>query len=137
MNPTDWLDRLEIDRSPAQVRKFGLILALLMGAFFGIRSWIAGEILVYGLLAGAAVGVLALAFPRSLIVVFVPWMVAARMVGLVITHLLLSVIFYLIFTPVGWVMRLAGRDPLRLKRGGESYWIKRDPDRKTDYERMF
>jgi hypothetical protein len=41
----------------------------------------------------------------------------------------LGAFFFLVFAPVGWVMRLAGKDFLRLKLspGADSYWIPRDP----------
>lgn len=137
MKRTSWLDRMEIDRSADQVRKFGLILALLIIGYSGVRSWLTHDVGVTGVLIGLGIGLIALVLPRVLTVIYVPWMIAARSAGFIITHLLLSMVFYLIFTPVGWIMRLAGRDPLRLKQGGNSYWIARDPDRKTDYERMF
>jgi hypothetical protein len=37
--------------------------------------------------------------------------------------------FYLIITPIGFVIRLTGKDLLRLKfdPGCHSYWIKREP----------
>ena len=44
------------------------------------------------------------------------WMMAARALGFVNSHLLLALVFYLLFTPMGLVMRLVRRDPL--ERGG-------------------
>ena len=43
-------------------------------------------------------------------------MAAARALGYINSHLLLALVFYLLFTPVGLVMRLVRRDPL--ERGG-------------------
>jgi len=42
---------------------------------------------------------------------------------------LLALFFYSIVTPVGFVMRLLGKDPLRLKYApaAPSYWIDRSP----------
>jgi hypothetical protein len=41
----------------------------------------------------------------------------------------LGVMFYLVFTPMGVLIRLAGKDPLRLRREPalRSYWIAREP----------
>jgi len=51
---------------------------------------------------------------------------------------LLAVLFYAIFTPIGMVWRLMGRDPLDRKWQPEkSYWIQRVGGNKKDYERMF
>jgi hypothetical protein len=37
--------------------------------------------------------------------------------------------FFVVITPLGFLMRLSGKDPLRLRfdREVESYWIPRDP----------
>jgi hypothetical protein len=43
---------------------------------------------------------------------------------------MLTALFIVIVTPVGFVLRMLGRDPLRLKRRGtaETYWHKaKDP----------
>jgi hypothetical protein len=47
----------------------------------------------------------------------------------VVTPVVIGIMFYLVFTPVGFVYRLFGRDPLRLKftKGIQSYWIERNP----------
>ena len=47
----------------------------------------------------------------------------------VVSPVILAMIFYLVITPFGVVMRLAGKDPLRLQRqpGASSYWIERRP----------
>ncbi len=43
--------------------------------------------------------------------------------------ILLGTLFYLVFTPFGWLLRLTGKDFLRLKRppNAQSYWIARQP----------
>jgi len=53
------------------------------------------------------------------------------------THVLLAIIFYLIFTPVGFVMRLFGKDPLERTGKKDSYWKPRKTGTQTDFERMF
>jgi ABC-type uncharacterized transport system permease subunit len=57
------------------------------------------------------------------------------------TRLILIVMFYLIFTPMGLVMRLFGADPLGLKveKDKGSYWKKmgQKPFNPQDYERQF
>jgi len=43
--------------------------------------------------------------------------------------IVMAVLYFSIVVPIGIVMRLCGRDPLRLRREPEStsYWIRRDP----------
>jgi saxitoxin biosynthesis operon SxtJ-like protein len=47
----------------------------------------------------------------------------------VVSPVVLGVMFFCIFTPVGWAMRLAGRDAMkrRFEPTAPSYWIGRDP----------
>jgi hypothetical protein len=69
------------------------------------------------------------------------WMALGLALGRVVSPVVLGVIFYGVFTPVGWVMRLAGRDAMcrRLDPSAESYWVKRDPPGPADgsYRNMF
>ena len=50
------------------------------------------------------------------------------MLSKVILSVVMAVVFYAVFTPIGLVMRLTGRDPLglRLERDTASYWCSRN-----------
>lgn len=54
------------------------------------------------------------------------------------SELVFVAVFFLVFAPLGWIMRLAGRDPLRLKfeADAESYWIQRKPPGPNSKETM-
>ena len=47
----------------------------------------------------------------------------------IVSPIALGIVFYLAVLPTGLLLRLFGKDPLRLKidRGAASYWIKREP----------
>ena len=47
----------------------------------------------------------------------------------VVSPLALGIVYYGCITPVGWLMRLSGKDPLRLRFEPErkSYWVSRQP----------
>jgi Saxitoxin biosynthesis operon protein SxtJ len=85
------------------------------------------------IIAGLFVPVAARAFHRA-------WMRLAVALGHVNSRVLLTLMYYLVFTPYGLVSRLAGRDPLR-RRGGreESYWTERKASRQAreQFERLF
>ncbi len=57
------------------------------------------------------------------------WMKFGLLLGHIVSPIALGVLFYLVFTPIGLLMRLAGKDPLQLRRSAEatSYWRQRDP----------
>jgi hypothetical protein len=49
----------------------------------------------------------------------------------------MAILFFAVVTPVGVVMRLTGRDRLRLRfePAGPSYWVLRDPHRRASIAR--
>jgi hypothetical protein len=57
------------------------------------------------------------------------WMWLGGQLARVTSPVALIILFYGVFTPIGWLMRVAGRDPLRLARDSETrtYWIDRSP----------
>jgi hypothetical protein len=88
-----------------------------------------------GLLAviGAAVPPAARAFHAG-------WMKLAHGLGWVNSRILLGAMFYLVMTPIGWIVRLTGGDPLnRRKARQDSYWIPREVTRPApeQFERLF
>ena len=63
------------------------------------------------------------------------WMFSVMPIGWIVSHLLLSVIYYLLLTPIGLIMKAVGYDPMRrkLEPNQETYWVNRqkseDPQR--------
>ena len=72
---------------------------------------------------------LALAWPRSLTQIYRLWMRVGEVLGWINTRIILGVLFYLLFTPLGVYMRLRGKDPMRrtLAPEAESYRVVRQP----------
>lgn len=65
---------------------------------------------------------------------------AALPIGLVMSYLILGVIYYLVITPTGLILRLFGHDPLarRFDPDRESYWTEREePDKVDRYFQQF
>lgn len=58
------------------------------------------------------------------------WMIVARFIGHVFLNIILILVFYLIFTPIGFFMRLFKKDFLELtiEADKDSYWNKRDQE---------
>ena len=57
------------------------------------------------------------------------WTRFGLLIGMMVSPIVLGLLFILVVTPVGLMMRLTGKDPLRLRResGVGSYWIVRHP----------
>ena len=94
------------------------------------------HLLVWPAVAVAAVG---LARPRLVRPVFLAVSLAAFPIGWALSHLILAAIFFLLVTPTGLALRLAGRDPMTRRREPDraSYWIRRRPREKDDYFRQY
>jgi len=79
--------------------------------------------------------------PMVLKPVYVAWMRLAFVLGWVNTRLLLCVLFYLVFTPIGLALRLFGKDLLdrKLDKNAETYWHRREKRhlKLEEYERQF
>ena len=77
---------------------------------------------------GVLIFLVGLASPLAVRPVYTLLMAIALPIGWLVSNLLLRVLFYGIFIPVGLILRLFGRDPLRLKRpDSTSYWLDRQP----------
>jgi len=99
------------------LRKFGLLLAAVGAVVAGV-AWYRHALPTAFWAMGIAGCFLvpALVWPPALRPLHAVWMLVARALGFVNSHLLLALVFYLLFTPMGLVMRLLGRDPLE-RRG--------------------
>ena len=123
-------------------RAFGLSMGMVCGLFAGHAAW-RGAVIASALLGGISLVLIGLALvrPSLLRMPSAVWERVTSAIGWVVSRACLSATFFLIVTPVGLVLRLFGRDPLRLRpaaRGG-SGWVPyparvRDP---RHYERMY
>ncbi len=126
----------DIPRNPSRrmLRQFGGLTAaicLIAAATSPGRGW-------PWLMAGLAIGVVTLLRPQALRPVFVGWMVAAFPIGWVVGRLVLVLMFFGLFTGVGALFRMMGRDPLRRRRQSGSYWTPRDQSASpADYLRQY
>jgi hypothetical protein len=129
-------------RSFRSEREFGLIVGgifLLLGLWWIYRGKFhsASEII---LTLGGALVVLGLVFPRGLVWPNKTWMGLAEILSFVSTRVILAVVFFGIVTPIGFIKRLFGWDPLnRRAPGRETYWQPYSDRQKNPrhYEKMF
>ncbi|KAF0163667.1 MAG: hypothetical protein FD158_3120, partial [bacterium] len=110
-------------------RAFGLVFA---GVFLLVAGWplLGGEgVRWWSVAVSGAFAAVALAKPELLAGLNRQWMKLGILLGKVVSPVALGVLFYCVITPIGLALRLAGKDPLRLKRdpAASSYWIPRDP----------
>lgn len=79
-------------------------------------------------IAGAGCGFLATVAPRALRPLYVALSLLAFPIGFVVSFVVLAVLYYLVLTPIGLLVRLVRRDPLHLRfdPGADTYWVRRE-----------
>lgn len=123
-----------------QLRNFGLILASGLGLLFGIIPLIRHHDLhtIPLMIAGF---ILALSFIKAslLKVIYKPWMKIGHVLGWINTRIILGVIYFLLITPIGLVMRLFGVDRMHrcYDKSMTSYRIHSHQSQPQDMERPF
>jgi Saxitoxin biosynthesis operon protein SxtJ len=115
--------------SSSEGRKFGLTV----GAVFlvlALISWWRGHGIVSAVLGfvGGGLSLAGLVLPTWLGPVFQGWMGLARAISRVTTPVFMGIIYFAVIFPTGLIMRMFGRNPLRRKEKGGSFWVPRAPD---------
>ena len=110
-------------------RSFGFVFA---AVFALIALWPLlhhGGLRLWALAVAAAFGAVAIVRPALLATPNRLWMKLGLLLGKIVAPIALGILFYVVLTPLGAVMRMAGKDPLRLKRdpAAATYWIPREP----------
>jgi predicted ferric reductase len=130
-----------IKESKKDLRKFGLtigivllVIAALLFYFGRTNYYIWGILAAVFILAGLLAPTLLKPFNKI-------WMGLSIILGFITSRIILTILFYLIITPIALIFRLTGKDPLDLKfsKKSGSYWIKRENTSlsKIDFERQF
>jgi hypothetical protein len=111
-------------------RSFGFTFVVVFALLAGWQAWLGrGAVATtFGSLS-AVILAAALLRPSLLHALNIAWMKFGALLHHIVNPVVMGAIYFLVFTPVAWVMRATGRDALRRKldSSAQSYWIKRDP----------
>ena len=128
LNREDLKKKLEDIKLPSN-KRFGFFLtgvsALLTAYFFwmyiGFWGWFFMSFTSITLLVTLINSNLLLPLNKS-------WMWLGLILSMIVNPIIMGVIFFLLFVPIGFVLRILGRDELQLKkRVTSSYWKERSP----------
>ena len=112
-------------------RSFGFVMAAFFGlvALFPLLHGPLSSIRWWALVLAAAFLAFALLWPAALRPLNRAWLRLGLLLSKVVSPVVLMILFYATVTPIGILMRWAGKDPLRLRRdaAAASYWIPREP----------
>ena len=122
------------------LRQFGLLVG---GVFLVIGLWPflrrQEAIQEWAIVLGALLSVAGLAVPAILKYPYKAWMRLGHVMGWINTRIILGILFYGIVTPMGLVMKLAGRDPMcrSFEPDAPTYRVIRQPRPASHMKNMF
>ncbi len=133
------LIRINHNPSRRELTLFGLIWLVFFGiigliVLRGSQSAMPAAVLWALAVVVPAVGQLLPGFMR---IVYVSMAYAAFPIGFVVSCTILAMVYYLIMTPIGLMMRLFGHDPMthRFEPDAQTYWLPHEQD--DDVNRYF
>ena len=130
-----------IKSKKSDLRNFGITVGIILLVIGGFLFWKEKESFQIFLAIGIILFLTAIALPSVLKPVYWIWMIIAIILGWFMTRVILSLLFYVIFTPIGLTLRFFGKQFLELRwdKSKESYWNYKITKqyKKTDYERQF
>ena len=125
-----------------ELRKFGITMGVVLMLLGGFSWWRGKDFYFYFLIVSTVFIFLGLVTPFFLKPVNKLWMSLAILMSWIMTRVILSALFYLGLTPMGFLARLFGKDFLGLrfnKHTAKSFWIpkKREKFEKAYHEKQF
>jgi hypothetical protein len=131
------LIRFNKNPSRKDLNWFGILFAVFFG-FIGFLAWRRPgsertALVLWGI--GAIIPAVYYAIPGLRRSIYLAWMYAAYPIGLVVSYVVLGLVYFFVFAPIGLVMRLFRHDPLQRAPdpARKTYWVEHrtggDPSR--------
>lgn len=132
----NWSD-IDLRPDARKLRQFAAIWLLFFGVL-AVRAFVQHKPAAVGLAIVAFAGLIGVIAPAISRPLYVGSSLITFPIGWVVSRLLLAGIYFLVFTPVAIVFRIAGRDLLRLRKTkSDSYWMPRESPAPERYFRQF
>ena len=130
------IDKLDLPSN----RKFGFFFTFVFALAAAYFYYSTNEIWIYVFIAIALIFLLiTLTKSEALLPLNKLWMRFGILLGMIVSPILLGIIFFGLFTPIAMLMRLSGRDELRLGFSQKnSHWISRgEPIKSESFKYQF
>ena len=122
-------------------RKFGSGVTVILAVIATIQLIVGKELFIYFYGVAAFFLFFGLLLPIIIKPVYILFSYLGLILGWFMTRVILSILFYIIFTPIGLILRLFGKNFLDLKidKKAETYWLdkKIETINKIHFERQF
>jgi len=110
-------------------RSFGIVFTVVFLIIGLLPLFFGGPLRLWSVAVAAIFGLVALLRPALLAPLNRLWTKFGLLLHKIVSPLVLGIMFFIVITPMGLVMRAWGKDPLRLRfdRQARSYWVERTP----------
>lgn len=130
-----------IKESKKDLRKFGLTVGGVIVIISVLLFYFEKSSSIYFAVVGAFLVLAGLLYPQILKPLNKVWMGLAITLGFIMSRVILTILFYLVLTPIAFIARIFGKKFMILKydKSAKTYWEKRSIIQKKpiDYERQF
>jgi hypothetical protein len=130
-----------IKETKKELRKFGLTVGSVLAAIAILLLYFEKPSAIYFAVIGGLLILFGALFPQLLKPLNKIWMSLAIILGFIMSRVILTVLFYLVLTPIAILAKIVGKKFMVLKydKSAETYWEKRTNIHKKqiDYERQF
>lgn len=130
-----------IKETNKDLRKFGFTVGTVLVLTGGVLLYYDRESFYYFWLAALFLLIPAAVSPAILRPLNKIWMTLAIILGWFMTRVILSILYYLILSPIGLIAKIIGKEflDIKWKRKSDSYWTRREKKipEQIDYERQF
>jgi hypothetical protein len=117
----------DINTSTREIKKLGLAFFIILGIIGSLFWWKERPHWFYFWGAGLLLGFLGLVWPKGLRPLYRVWMSLIIIINFIIVRVILILLYYLVLTPTGLILKVLGRDILDLRlKDRPSYWNQRD-----------
>lgn len=130
-----------IKETKSDLRKFGVTVGSVLIIIAFVLFYFEKPSAPYFGVIGVILFVTGIIIPQVLKPLNKIWMVLAIILGFIMTRVILTTLFYIVMTPIGFLAKIFGKKFMDLKydRSAKTYWEKRTNIQKKqiDYERQF
>jgi len=113
-------------------RNFGIGVSIILSVIAVVQWYFDSGLYLYFFITAAVLLLCALIIPIILKPLFILFSYLGFVLGWIMTRIILTILFYLVFTPIGFLMRLFGKKLLdtSFDRTTKTYWMDRE---KTEF----
>jgi len=130
-----------IKETKKELRKFGLTVGGVLAVIAALLFYFGKPSAIYFAVIGGLLILLGALFPQMLKPLNKIWMGLAIILGFIMSRVILTILYYLVLTPIGLLAKIVVKKFMILKydKSAKSYWEKRTIIQKKpiDYERQF